>query len=183
MKSILLVIFTIVINVAPCMAAVLKADKSKGSVTFEAVGKPSFLKIKGKGEGPAGEVSVDKTVTGKFIFKMATLDTGIGLRNDHMKNKYLEVEKFPTAEVKIDEVNTFKPENPESTGLPFKGTLTIHGVTKPVTGTVDVKKVGAGYAVTANFEAKITDYSMGVPSYAGITVADSVKVSVQTELM
>lgn len=187
MKTSALVLFAFLVSVSafakPNEATVLKADKSKGQVTFEAIGKPSFLKIKGQGEGPEGEVTIKENVTGTFKFKMATLDTGIGLRNDHMKTKYLEVEKHPTAEIKIEEVTKFNPASPEGSGLPFKGTLTIHGVTKPVVGTVDVKKKDKGYAVTANFDAKITDYSIAIPSYAGVTVADSVKVSVQTELM
>lgn len=187
MKTIILTVFAMFVSLSAfagtASAAVLKADKGKGQVTFEAIGKPSFLKIKGQGEGPEGEVTLGETVKGSFKFKMATLDTGIGLRNDHMKNKYLEVEKYPTAEVKIEEVTNFNPSSPDASGLPFKGTLTIHGVTKPVNGTVDVKKNGKGYSVTANFNTKITDYSIDIPSYAGVTVADSVKVSVQTDLM
>lgn len=163
--------------------ATLKAEKTKGQVVFEAIGKPSFLKIKGQGEGPEGEITIKDTVTGTFKFKMATLDTGISLRNEHMKNKYLEVEKFPSAELKIEEVTKFNPAAPEAKGLPFKGTLTIHGVAKPISGTVDVEKKAAGYKVAANFETKLTDYAIAIPSYAGITVADSVKVSVQTELL
>ena len=180
MKSLIFVLCFVASSVS--VAGVMKADRSKGQVVFEAVGKPSFLKIKGQGEGPEGEVSVTDKVTGSFKFKMSSLDTGIGLRNDHMKNKYLEVEKFPTAELKIEEVANFDAAKAEATALPFKGTLTIHGVAKPVAGTVDVKKKDKGYAVAANFETKITEYSIAIPSYAGITVADSVKVSVQTEL-
>lgn len=83
MKTVLIILSLAFSSLA--FAAPLKADKSKGQVVFEAVGKPSFLKIKGQGEGPEGEVSVADKVTGSFKFKMATLDTGIGLRNDHMK--------------------------------------------------------------------------------------------------
>ncbi len=185
MKTIAVTIFAALFSFSAFAtpATVFKADKSKGQVTFEAIGKPSFLKIKGQGEGPEGEISITDNVKGSFKFKMASLDTGIGLRNDHMKNKYLEVEKFPTAELKIDEVTGFNAATPEATALPFKGSLTIHGVTKPVTGTVDVKKKATGYNATANFETKITDYAIAIPSYAGVTVADSVKVSVQTDLM
>jgi polyisoprenoid-binding protein YceI len=161
----------------------LKADKTKGKVVFEAVGKPSFLKIKGEGIAPEGEVSIKDKVTGKFTFKMSSLDTGIGLRNEHMKDKYLEVGKFPTAELKIEDVTKFDPEKSEQKALPFEGTLTIHGVTKPIQGTVDVQKKGKGYSISAGFEAKITDYAIAIPSYAGITVADSVKVSVSSELL
>ncbi len=76
-----------------------------GEVKFIATGKPGFLKIKGesKGKGPAGKITItDGAATGEFTFELASLDTGIDLRNDHMKNKYLEIGKFPLARLAID---------------------------------------------------------------------------------
>jgi polyisoprenoid-binding protein YceI len=169
---------------APAAAgASLKCDPAQGQVTFEAIGKPSMLKIKGTGEGPEGEVKVGSTVQGDFKFKLASLKTGVDLRDTHMKDKYLQIEKFPTAELKIDSVENFNAASPEAKDLPFKGTLTVHGVARPVTGTVDIKKKDAGYSVQANFETKVTDHGIDIPSYLGVTVADAVKVSVQTDLL
>jgi polyisoprenoid-binding protein YceI len=161
----------------------LKCNPAQGQVTFEAVGKPSMLKIKGAGEGPEGEVQLGSNVQGDFKFKLASLKTGVGLRDTHMKDKYLQIEKYPTAELKIDSVENFNAASPEAKGLPFKGTLTVHGVAKPVTGTVDIKKKDAGYTVQAHFETKVTDHGIDIPTYLGVTVADAVKVSVQTDLM
>jgi polyisoprenoid-binding protein YceI len=160
-----------------------KSTPAQGEVAFEAVGKPSFLKIKGKGEGPEGEVKIDSGVQGTFKFKMASLETGISMRDTHMKEKYLQVDKFPMAELKIEGVEKFDPNKAEEAALPFKGTLTLHGVTKPVTGQVDIKKKGNGFSVKAQFDTKITDFAIDIPSYSGITVADAVKVSVETDLM
>src|SRR5690606_11577727 len=152
-----------------------------GQVVFEAVGKPSFLKIKGQGEGPTGEVRLAPKIQGTFKFKMDTLKTGIDLRDQHMKEKYLQVAEHPTAELKIEDVQNFDPAK-ESQSLPFTGHLTIHGVQKPVAGNVDVTKEDKGYKVKAAFETKISDYAIDIPSYSGITVADAVKVSVETKL-
>ena len=161
----------------------LKAQPQSGAVTFEAVGKPSFLKIKGQGEGPSGNIQIDKSITGEFKFKLDTLNTGISLRDSHMKEKYLEVAKHPEAQLKLQEVKDWSVEKGEAQAVPFKGSLTIHGVEKPVTGTVDIKKKDAGYSVVANFETKISLYAIDLPSYAGVTVADDVKVSVKTDLL
>lgn len=162
-------------------AITLKSQPASGQVVFEAVGKPSFLKIKGQGEGPAGEVQLAPQVQGNFKFKMDTLKTGIDLRDQHMKEKYLQVAQHPTAELKIEEVQNFDPAK-ESQSLPFKGQLTIHGVQKPVAGTVDIAKSDKSYKVKAAFETKISDYAIDIPSYSGIIVADAVKVSVETKL-
>jgi polyisoprenoid-binding protein YceI len=159
----------------------LKCTPSTGQVVFEATGKPSFLKIKGEGEGPEGEVQMDKTIKGSFKFKMNSLKTGIGLRDTHMKEKYLQVEKHPMAELKLEEVAKFDPAAENQTS-PFKGQITIHGVEKPVAGNVEIKKLATGYKIKATFETKITDFGIDVPSYSGITVTDVVKVSVDSQL-
>ena len=161
----------------------LKAAPAAGKVEFEAVGKPSFLKIKGEGEGPQGHVKLDKNVTGEFTFKLSTLVTGIALRDTHMKDKYLQVGQYPEATLKLQEVTGWDVSKAGAKSIPFKGTLKIHGVEKPVTGTVDIQTKGNGYEVAANFEAKISDFSIDIPSYAGITVADNVKVTVKSELL
>jgi polyisoprenoid-binding protein YceI len=171
-----------ILNPNLAMATTFKSKPTEGQVVFEAVGKPSFLKIKGEGEGPEGEVTVDKVVKGTFKFKIDSLKTGISMRDKHMKEKYLQVEKHPTAELTLEEVSKFDPAGAETQSSPFKGKLTIHGVTKPVDGQVEIKKLAQGYSIKASFDTKITDYGIDVPSYAGITVTDLVKVSVDSKL-
>lgn len=185
MKSIILVLFLIspAVFAKTPVSRELKAQPQKGQVMFEAVGKPSFLKIKGQGEGPEGRINIGSTVSGQFKFKLQSLSTGIALRDQHMKEKYLQLDKYPTAEIKIASVENFDPNSLQAEGLPFQGTLTVHGVEKPVKGTVDIKKIDMGYKVSAKFDAKISDHAIDVPSYTGITVADQVKVSVETELL
>jgi hypothetical protein len=54
----------------------------------------------------------------------------------------------------------------------------LHGVTKMVTGAVDVRQVGAGLRVKASFPVKLSDYSINKPRYLGIGVKDTVQVEV-----
>src|SRR4051812_34300287 len=76
-----------------------------GTVEFNATGRPSALVINGKGAAPKGKVAVNGTsVTGSANFDLTSLDTGINLRNDHMKNKYLEVSKYPQATLTIQKL-------------------------------------------------------------------------------
>jgi hypothetical protein len=45
-----------------------KTEAAKGELTFKAIGKPAFLKIEGKGEGPQGKVQVDgKKLSGTML--------------------------------------------------------------------------------------------------------------------
>lgn len=143
------------------------------SVTFEAVGKPSFIKIHGESNKLDYSNSVEnKQCVDTFEILLDTLDSGMDLRNEHMKNKYLETKKYPMATLKIP------CESASNTNLEIKeektviGKLTLHGQTKDVS--VHVNRNKDQYS--ADFEIKLTDYGIEIPSWAEITVADTVKI-------
>lgn len=150
-------------------AAPEKLVPAGGEVKMTVIGKPSLIKINGKGEAPTGELKItDGKVNGEFKFDLSTLDTGIELRDEHMRDKYLQVNEHPEATLKIKDLEQ-KPSGE------FKGELTLHGVTKPVTGQF---KMGDKKSVEAAFKIKLSDYQIDIPKYMGITVADEVDVKV-----
>jgi polyisoprenoid-binding protein YceI len=136
------------------------ADLS-GSVTASTRGTPSF----------DGTLAVD----------LRTLDTGIGLRNEHLRDRYLEVGKgaeFAAATLTGIGVVGLDPEAPEGKGA-FSASLTLHGVTKAVTGSVDVRRANTGsLKVKALFPVALADYGIPVPRYLGVGVKDTVQVQV-----
>src|SRR5579863_2237042 len=76
-----------------------------GSSEFIATGKPGFIKIDGLGKGLTGRLALTgNEVSGQATFPLATLDTGVGLRDKHMKDEYLEVQKFPEAKLVVAKV-------------------------------------------------------------------------------
>lgn len=170
--------------IGPTLSAALpqKLEVQGGAVEALVIGKPSLLKIKAKGEPPTGSLILDGAkVSGTFEFALGTLDSGIELRDDHMKNKYLKVSEHPKAKLVIHEIlldKAFSIADPAVTEADFKGDLTLHGVTKPIQGKFNVNDERA---VVADFKIKLTDFAIGIPSYMGITVADEVNVRVQIE--
>ena len=73
----------------------LSFKESDGKVTFLAIGKPAMIKIVGEGTGPHGDLTIfDDKLQGTLTIDMKKLTTKIELRDDHMKNKYLEVFKI-----------------------------------------------------------------------------------------
>lgn len=180
MKIFIAIALVVSTNISLAAGKTYKAEPTKGAVVFNATA--IGLKFQGKGEGPQGEVTLDSGVAGSFKFKMETLDTGINLRNQHMKDKYLEIAKYPNSELKIEEVVGFKPESPDGK-YEFKGVLTVHGVAKPVSGQVTVKKVAEALQIKAEFDTKISYFSIPLPAYAGVALKDDVKVSVESQLM
>lgn len=155
-----------------CNAAVL--ESKSGSISFTAVGKPGFLKIKGESKKhPQGKLEIaNSSASGSFLFDLEHLNTGIALRDDHMKDNYLEVKKYPQAQLSIEPIN-IQNENTNSSGE-FKGTLTLHGVTKNTSGKYTYDS--SNKSVKAQFEILLSDFNINIPKYMGITVSEKVEV-------
>lgn len=147
-------------------------------VTFQAVGKPGFLKINGENARVEGTLnSDDGKLSGVLTVPLSTLKTGIELRDDHMKNNYFEVSKFPNAVLTLEPT----PSTLDGKDQPFVGRLKLKGIERPVKGTLRLEdqssKEASGHA---EFEVSMSDYKeLGVPNYKGVTVAEKVKVTVK----
>jgi polyisoprenoid-binding protein YceI len=162
-------------------------DKSEGKTEFIAIGNPGFLKINGHGSGPKGQVTVlskdDKnTLNGVLEIDLNSLDTGMKLRNTHMKEKYLEVETYPSAILRITNqslVPGWDVTQPVLKKQKLKAELEIHGEKKEIEVNYDISKA---MQLSAAFEIKITDFKIPIPSFMGVTVADKVQVKINSKL-
>ena len=182
--SILVALFGIsAVQAADTHKSSLNLDQGIGSIEFHATGHPSAIKIVGKGSAPHGKLTVSASdITGETSFDLASLDTGIEMRNKHMKEKYLEVKKFPQAKLTITQLVLAQPiqENQTLDKIPFTGKLSLHGVEHPVSGTAHIEKKGNQVSVIAQFNLQIKDYSITEPTFAGISMADEVQIIVQS---
>jgi polyisoprenoid-binding protein YceI len=118
----------------------------------------------------AGAIEVD----------LRTLDTGIGLRNDHMRSEYLEVEKgegFSSAVLTDLDLGSAPAEGLRGRTR-FTGTLLLHGVRKAVSGQADIRREGQSVRVEAGFPIALADYGIRAPRYLGVGVKDVVQVKV-----
>jgi polyisoprenoid-binding protein YceI len=128
----------------------------------------------------SASASRSTALDGSLAVDLHTLDTGISLRNEHLRQQYLEVDKAPgydqavLTEIQLQGLN---PDAPQGRGS-FNGSLTLHGVTKPVTGPIEVRKAGAGLQVKASFPVRLADYAIPAPRYLGVGVKDTVLVNV-----
>lgn len=152
-------------------------DSKASPVTFQAIGKPGFLKINGENANVEGTIgSNDGKLSGVLNVPLAGLKTGIDLRDDHMKNNYFEVSKYPNAVLTLDET----PSTLDGKDQPFTGKLKLKNVEKPIKGSLCLKDQSGKEATGhAEFEVQMSDFKdLGVPNYKGITVAETVKVFV-----
>ena len=125
----------------------------------------------------AGELtpSAGGAVKGALTVELIKLETGISLRDRHLRNNYLEVQKganFATA--KLENITVEKLPG-ETT---FRGTLTLHGRQREVTGTADVQSDGKGYKLSAMFPVRVSEFQIPEPSYLGVGVQDEVTIRV-----
>ncbi len=96
---------TILLSADPAFAKqlnfVVNDEKHRDSVSFTS-DAPIEL-IVGKTNKITGKISVDETLdlskpfTATFDVDLASIDTGIELRNEHMRDNFLETKKFPKA--------------------------------------------------------------------------------------
>lgn len=169
MKALILVLLPFIAHAAP-------VKTEQGEARFLAVGYPSAMRIAGKTITPAGKLDlvdagVETIVSGELRIPLKDLETGIALRDTHMKEKYLEIERFPEA------VLTFVKQKFPKKGEPvaFEAELFLHGVRQKVNGTGSL----VDGRVKASFGLKLQDFAITTPSFAGIKVSEDVSVDAE----
>ncbi len=160
---------------------------SKGKSEFRAVGRPSALKILGQGDGPTGyfDLLADREgyqFKGEVLLNLESLKTGIEMRDRHMKEKYLETGKFKNSTLKWSQVILPKDLFEKGGEVNVPGTLILKNVEKPVSVLMKVSKEASDFKIHSTFQIKLTDFSIDLPSYAGIKVADLVDIEVETSI-
>lgn len=153
-------------------------------VTFR--GSSKLLDFEGEGTGVVGnfKLSGPNAVEGLATFQLSTLNTGLSLRDKHMKSeKTLHVEKFPEAKF----VPTSMPWDDPSKVLTqstekgrFEGKLSLHGVEKNIKGDVSSQVIGDKVSFKYEFEVSLNDFSIKAPEFSGVKVKDTIQVVVTT---
>ncbi len=110
----------------------------------------------------------------------ASIDTGFGKRDEHLRSKdFFNVEKFPTLTFAAE---SFALEADKPVAVP--GTLTLLGVTKPVTLNVQPTRCGArpdkNYVCGAFITSAIKRSDWGLNAYVPF-VGDEVKIQIEVE--
>jgi polyisoprenoid-binding protein YceI len=131
----------------------------------------------------AGSLSIGAaptTLGGELSVDLSTLDTGISLRNEHMRDNYLEVGKgsgFDKAVVSGVDVGSLSGGITDGT-RPFSARLRLHGVVQPIAGRATLTRRGEAVRVEASFPVRLADYGIADPRYLGVGVGREVTVRV-----
>lgn len=119
--------------------------------------------FKGKATEVKGEAQIkgDEVTAKNISVNLTKMTTDREMRDKHAKD-YLEVTKYPEA-VLVEG---------HGKGGKGTGTLRLHGVEKPISGTYEIK----GNFVIAKFTIKLSDFKIEGINYKGVGVEDEVKV-------
>jgi polyisoprenoid-binding protein YceI len=132
-----------------------------------------------KTEAVSGQVSLGGdqpgTLNGAMSVDLRTLKTGIGMRDRHMRDNYLEVEKAPGFEMATIEGIQIEKLDGKTT---FNGTLVLHGERRAVTGLATIARQRDGYNVEAEFPVKVSEFNIPKPTYLGVGVQDQIRIKI-----
>jgi len=110
-----------------------------------------------------------------FEVDLNSLDTGIGMRNRHMRDNYLETDKFPYATYtgKLDKVTR------EADGgflVASSGVLSIHGTEKPYTFECRISQEDSTYRIQCEFPVSLPDFGIKVPSLMFLKINEKIEL-------
>ena len=128
--------------------------------------------------------ALDPRYTGELRVDLATLDTGIGLRNEHLRNRYLELGRGPEflhAVLSGIVLAATPPASDRRHETRFSGTLTLHGVQRAVEGEAELRGRNGRLQVEAAFSLSLDEFDIPPPRYLGIGVRDTIEVTVRLE--
>jgi len=149
----------------------------------------AFEDFVGRTNKVKGNLTVDiskKTGSGKLIVDLASLNTGIDARDDHMRSEgWLNVAKFPTAQFETTSIASKGGDKFELTG-----NFTLHGVTKKMTVQATAKYIAESEVTKRNrfagdvvqiktkFNITLSDYGVKIPEMAADKVSNNLIIAV-----
>jgi len=117
-----------------------------------------------------------------FEVDLKTLDTGIGLRNRHMRDNYLQTDKFPDASFK-GKITNVTPAAQGSFKVDADGEMFIHGVTKYIKISGVLTKSGnSDYNLKTNFSIKLSSYNIDIPSIMMVKLSEVIELQLNFNL-
>jgi polyisoprenoid-binding protein YceI len=150
------------------------ASPTHAHVSFTAIG-PGGMNI----IGTSDELAVTEDAKGiKVSVPLSKVTTGIGLRDRHMHEKYLEVEKFPNADLVVARSALRVPAAGQAADGNAPGTMTLHGQAKSVSIHYVAKRDGNVLHVTGTASLNMNDFGIQTPSYMSVKVKPDVSLAV-----
>ncbi len=147
------------------------------TVTGKTRNASGFLDLdpSGAGDGAHGEVHVD----------LASLRTGIDLRDKHMREDHLETSRYPEAIFTLSSLTLPSGGLPDDkrTRVSVKGTFKLHGVERSIDPetylTLHRTSAGTSLKIESDFSVSLSDYQIKRPQFLLLRLAEEQHVHVE----
>lgn len=151
----------------------------KPKVVFHAEGSPGFLTF----DGVTRHLTLaDDGTSLTFTVPMDTVETGITLRDQHMRDNYVQTSQFPNVVLVVAKSSVTWPTDGGAQGT-TQATFEAHGVKLEVPVAYDIKKTKTGYRVKASFPFDTTQHGIEIPKYLGVTIKPAMEAEVTVDLI
>ena len=141
----------------------------------------SFDAVTSAISGTLRQTGPDASYAGAVRVDLVPLDTGIELRNNHLRETYLEVargERFRHAALTGIQLADPLPQDAARHKTPFSGTLSLHGVERAIAGEAELRRRDGRLRVQAAFSLSLKVFDIPPPRYLGVGVRDKVEIVV-----
>ena len=128
----------------------------------------------------------DASYAGALRVDLVPLDTGIELRNTHLRDNYLEVargEQFRHAALTGIALGDPLRPNAARHATPFSGMLSLHGVERAIAGEAELSRRDGRIRVQAAFSLSLEAFDIPPPRYLGVGVRDEVVIRVTFDVV
>ncbi len=200
MKKILLLITAISI------AATVSGMEKTFTIYTESFQKITFISnaavesFEGTTNVVSGNIKVDpdnlSSATGMCKVDMRTLDTGINLRNTHMRENHLHTKDYPYSVFNLKSIEGASSLKPgEKVNFTAKGEFELHGVKREIeiplqaewsqnTKETPVKGAAEAIHITGEFSVALADYKIPLPQFLFMKLSDTqiVKIDIWAKL-
>lgn len=157
----------------------------------------SLQTVRGITSKITGHVTLDPdnipgAADGRFEVDLASLKTGIGMRDRHMREKSLETSKYPDAIFNLLRIvntdhDTLLDQTPIN--LTAEGDFTVHGITKRITvplkvtymkesGETAKRAPGNLLHIEGTFDLLLSDYNIPRPRFMFFKVDDKQRIDI-----
>lgn len=141
----------------------VKETFAKVPAPVDAVGRTSAVE---------GEMTIDGSTlrAARVAADLTQLKSDQERRDNFLKGRALETERFPRATFTLTEPAELGPEvrQGEPVTVPVRGNLELHGVTKPVEVPLEGRWDGDTVEVVGRVPIAFADYAIGSPTVAGV---------------
>ncbi|MCB9357653.1 MAG: YceI family protein [Calditrichaeota bacterium] len=156
------------------------------------VSEAPLEKIVGRTREVRGKVTLDlsnlrNAAKGTITVPLEGLDTGLSLRNQHMRTNHLHTETYPEVQFALKRIVSADPADISRGGTAsvlLEGELTLHGVARvyEILGTLSYDQPSGKLRVLCEWPISLAEHEIPRPAFLFMRLSDTQEITVDIEL-